>query len=104
LPLSRRVRGIELDGLTEMSPWPLELIGLPTLIISAEDDLYRTLPGARFTAEHIPSAELHVFESGGHLMVGQTDKVRKFVRDFIKRHRPALERCVAVARKHLQPA
>ena len=103
LPLSRRVRGIELDGLTKMTPWPLERITAPTLIISAEDDLYRTLPGARFTAEHIAGAELHVLESGGHLMVGQSQRVRKLVRDFLERHRQAPERAVA-APKALQPA
>ena len=91
LPLSGRVRGIELDGLTVMSSWPLERIGAPTLIISAEDDLYRTLPGARFTAEHMPNAQLHVLPSGGHLMVGRTQDVRKLVTEFLKdsaaRHR-----------------
>lgn len=87
LPLSRRVHGLELDGLTRMEPRPLEKIAVPTLIISAEDDLYRTLPGARFTAEHIPGAELHVLPRGGHLMVGQTASVRKLVRDFLERQR-----------------
>ena len=89
LPLSWRVHGLELDGRTRMEPWPLEKIGVPTLIISAEDDLYKTLPGARFTAEHIPGAELHVLPRGGHLMVGQTASVRKLVRDFLDRQRSA---------------
>lgn len=95
LPLSGRVRGIEIDGLTMMTPWPLEKIAVPTLIISAEDDLYKTLPGARFTAEHISGAELHVLESGGHLMVGQSSKVRELVRDFLKRHQPSSKRAPA---------
>ena len=103
LPLSQRVRGIEVDGLTEMRPLPLEDIALPTLIISAEDDLYRTLPGARLAAERIPSAELHVLKSGGHLMVGQTQRIAKLVRDFLKRHRQAPER-VHTQRKELEPA
>jgi pimeloyl-ACP methyl ester carboxylesterase len=83
LPLSRRVRGIELDGLTKMSPWPLEQIAVPTLIISAEDDLYKTLPGARFTAKHMPHAQLRVLPSGGHLMVGRTKEVRDLVTAFL---------------------
>jgi len=103
LPLSSRVRGIQLDGLTAMTPWPLEQIAVPTLIISAKDDLYRTLPGARFTAEHIPGAELHVLESGGHLMVGRTAKVRKLVRDFLQRN-PVSSRRVRTALKELEPA
>lgn len=85
LPLSGRVPGIALDSATEISPWPLERIHLPTLIISAEDDLFRTLPGARYTSEQIKGAELHVLESGGHLMVGQTAKVRRLIRAFLEK-------------------
>jgi pimeloyl-ACP methyl ester carboxylesterase len=104
LPLSPRVPGIELDGLTEMSPWPLERIGIPTLIISAEDDLYKTLPGARFTATGIPGAELHVLKSGGHLMVGQARTVRKLVKEFLQRQRHQPEPKAASKRRQLQPA
>lgn len=104
LPLSRRVRGIELDGLTILSPWPLERIKVPTLIISAQDDLYKTLPGARFTAERIPRAVLHVLQDGGHLMVGKTQQVRKLVREFVRQRPSTPERRVAVDQKELQPA
>lgn len=86
LPLSSRVGGIAADSNVEISQWSLERILAPTLIVSAEDDLFRTLPGARFTAEHIKGAELHVLKSGGHLMVGQSAKVRTLVRDFLARH------------------
>ena len=88
LPLSGRVRGIAVDGQTEMKPWPLERIAVPTLVVSADDDLYKTLPGARFTAEHIPGAKLHVLPSGGHLMVGRTAEVKELVRSFLKKCRP----------------
>ena len=88
LPLSSRVRGIAADSQAEISQWPLERISAPTLIVSAEDDLFRTLPGARFTAEHIKGAELHVLKSGGHLMVGQTARIEALVRDFLAAHRP----------------
>lgn len=91
-PLSARVRGIAVDSSIEIAPWPLERIRVPTLIVSAEDDLFRTLPGARFTAEHISGAELHVLKSGGHLMVGQGLQVRKWVQDFLRSRRPARRR------------
>jgi len=104
LPLSERVRGIELDGLTEMSPWPLERITAPTLIISAEDDLYKTLPGARFTAERIRGAELHVLKSGGHLMVGQTAKVNKLMRQILERRRANPADGVRASAQELEPA
>jgi pimeloyl-ACP methyl ester carboxylesterase len=86
-PLSSRVRGIEVDSRTQMSPWPLERLVVPTLIVSAEDDLYKTLPGARFTAERIKGAEMRVLKSGGHLMVGQRTRVRKWVGDLLRRNR-----------------
>lgn len=86
-PLSARVLGLEVDSRTEILPWPLERIAVPTLIVSAEDDLYRTLAGARFTAERIKGAELRVLTQGGHLMVGQSDRVRTWIDDFLRRNR-----------------
>jgi pimeloyl-ACP methyl ester carboxylesterase len=83
LPLSERVRGIELDSADMPGPWPLADIRAPTLVISAEDDLFRTLPGARFTAEGIPGAELRVLANGGHLMLGQQERVRRWIEDFL---------------------
>jgi pimeloyl-ACP methyl ester carboxylesterase len=88
LPLSMRVKGIAADGAADIHAWPLEQISCPVLIISAEDDLYKTPPGARFTAKHISGAELHVFKTGGHLMVGQTAKLRRLARDFLQHRWP----------------
>jgi pimeloyl-ACP methyl ester carboxylesterase len=102
LPLSARVRGIEVDSLTKMSPWPLDRIVLPTLIISAEDDLYRTLPGARFTAGRIPGAELEVLPTGGHLMVGQTEHVHLLISNFLEDGRTAKPQPSRPKTKHAQ--
>lgn len=85
LPLSRRVRGIAVDSNTEIKPWPLEQVRVPSLVVSAEDDLYGTLPGAKYTAERIAGCELKILESGGHLMLGQGGVVRNCVRDFLSR-------------------
>ena len=87
LPLSRRVRGITVDSNAAVGPWPLEQMRVPTLIVSAEDDLFRTLPGARFTAEHLPDAKLKILESGGHLMVGKGEQVQRWIRDFLSQRR-----------------
>lgn len=81
----RRVRGITVDSHMTIEPWPLEQVCVPTLRVSAEDHLYRTLPGARYTAGHIPGCELKILKNGGHLMLGQDGKVRKLVRDFLTR-------------------
>ena len=85
LPVSRRVAGIANDGATRIEAWPLERIDAPTLVISAEDDGYGTLPCARDPAAHIRGAELMVLEDGGHLMVGRTREVRDRVALFLAR-------------------
>jgi pimeloyl-ACP methyl ester carboxylesterase len=85
LPLSGRIAGIEAEDAFQMKPWPLQRIGAPTLVVSAEDDLFRTLPGARFTAQGIPGAELEVLPDGGHLMVGHGVRVEARVADFLRR-------------------
>ena len=85
LPLSSRVAGIAVDSSVTLSPWPLERIRVPVLIISATDDLFKTLPGAQFTTEQIPGAELRVLEHGGHLMVGQGEQVKDWIRQFLGR-------------------
>ena len=107
LPLSGRVRGIAVDSSIELSPWPLERIKVPVLIVSAKDDLWKTLPGARFTSEHMPGAELRVLESGGHLMIGHEKQVTGWIRQFLAAHsterrvrggkQPASERVLAEA-------
>jgi hypothetical protein len=89
LPLSRRVGGIDVDSKHAIGPWPLERIAAPTLVISATDDLFNTLPGARYTAERIPEAELVVLPSGGHLMVSRGDEVRAAIAVFLIRRLPA---------------
>ena len=103
LPLSRRIRGIDVDSTTELKPWPLKRLKVPTLIISAEDDLFKTLPGARFTADHIRGAELQVLETGGHLMVGHNARVRRWIGTFLRKRpitKPKHDRHIA---KVLEP-
>lgn len=86
-PLSKRIAGIRADSGIELSEWPLTEINAPTLIVSAEDDLFQTLPGARFTAERIKGAELRILPSGGHLMIGRSEQVQEAVADFLRRLR-----------------
>jgi pimeloyl-ACP methyl ester carboxylesterase len=85
LPLSARAAGIRADSEDAIGPWPLERLAAPTLVISAEDDLFNTLPGARHTAERVPGAELIALPSGGHLMVARVGEVRDAVADFVRR-------------------
>lgn len=86
LPLSERVDGIIADTTSKLLRPDFERIDAPTLVISAKDDLYHTLPGARFAADHIPNAELKVFKTGGHLLIGHGEDMRKAIGAFLARY------------------
>jgi 2-hydroxy-6-oxonona-2,4-dienedioate hydrolase len=85
LPLSSRMAGIRYDSETRIEAWPLERIEVPTLVIATADDLYETLPAARYTAEHIKGAELVALETGGHLLVGRVVEIQLKIADFLRR-------------------
>ena len=82
-PLSLRFPGINIDSNPDLGPLPLEKISVPTLIISARDDLFNTLPAAEFAAGKIPNSTLVVYDTGGHLLVNRTDEVRDVVERFL---------------------
>lgn len=84
-PLSLRFAGINVDSTADLHELPLEMIAAPTLIISARDDLFNTLPAAEHAASKIPNAELIVYDTGGHLMVGRLPEVRDAIRTFVAR-------------------
>lgn len=72
LPVSPRRLGLINDAaVTSALPrYELERIAAPTLVVSAEDDLFGTFDGARYSAAHIPGARFIGYPSGGHLWVG----------------------------------
>lgn len=81
-PLSLRSRGIALDSIPRPGD-DLNAIAVPTLIITARDDLFNTRPGAEHAAGEIPNARLVIYETGGHLLVGRTAETRAEVRRFL---------------------
>jgi pimeloyl-ACP methyl ester carboxylesterase len=84
-PLSLRMAGINVDSNPKLGELPLEKITAPTLIISARDDLFNTLPAAEFAASRIPGARLVVYETGGHLLLGHQEDILNEVRAFLAR-------------------
>lgn len=90
-PLSLRSAGINLDSIPDLQRPRLERITAPTLVISARDDLFNTLPAAEFAARSIAGASLHVFDSGGHLLVGRGRETRSIIRAFLARAAGAIE-------------
>jgi pimeloyl-ACP methyl ester carboxylesterase len=87
LPVSQREKGIWNDA--TISPavprYDLERIRVPTLLISAEDDLYGTFPSARYTADHIPGARFVGYPTGGHLLLGHWKEASSEVVAFLRR-------------------
>lgn len=84
-PLSLRFPGINIDSQPDLHPPPLDKIAAPSFIISARDDLFNTLPAAEYAASTIPNAELTVYDTGGHLLVGREKDVREKLRGFLAR-------------------
>lgn len=79
LPLSERLEGLRIDSTPNFERLPLETIAVPTLVVGARDDLFKTLPAAEFIADTVPGAKRVVFETGGHLMLGRQEELRRAV-------------------------
>lgn len=84
-PMSMRYEGIMNDnknGATTTRP-SYESINVPTLLISAKDDLYKTYPKAEYAAKFIPNAKFVAFESGGHLLLRHDSEVRELIQEHL---------------------
>ena len=90
LPVSARRDGLINDAtvIPALARYDLERIAVPTLAISAEDDLFGTYDGARYTAEHVPGARFLGFSSGGHLCVGHNEEITEEIAVLFNGTRP----------------
>ena len=87
LPVRMRYRGMINDATSQNGSerrYALERIAAPTLLLSAADDLYRTLPVARYAVTIIPNARLIAFETGGHFLLGHDAEVWPAVASFLR--------------------
>ena len=84
-PISRRFAGINSDSRmsANLKRCALEDIRVPTLVISASDDLYGTYESSVYTARKIPHARFAGFDSGGHLLLGHALDARAKVTAFV---------------------
>jgi pimeloyl-ACP methyl ester carboxylesterase len=89
LPVSQRERGIWSDAtISPVLPrYDLERIRVPTLSISAEDDLYGTYPSARYSAAQISGARFVGYAKGGHLLLGHWKEASTEVVAFLQKIR-----------------
>ena len=78
-PVTDRVQGIDFDAFVsnvDVNNYELERITVPTLVVHTKDDPLISYEAAERAAGRIPGARLLSLESGGHLMLGQTDAIR----------------------------
>jgi pimeloyl-ACP methyl ester carboxylesterase len=90
LPVRQRLRGMMNDAKSQSGSelrYPIDSIAAPTLLLSAEDDLYRTLTVARHAAKLIPQARLIQFEQGGHFLLGHEAEIWTAVAEFLREAR-----------------
>jgi pimeloyl-ACP methyl ester carboxylesterase len=87
-PISLRQVGLELERELTTAPLsePLGSMRVPTLAISAKDDLYGTLRNARFIVKHVRGARLVAYPSGGHVFVEHNDQMVETVVAFLRAH------------------
>jgi len=86
LPMSERQQGLQNDAHYASTPQSLALeqIRVPTLLISLEDDFYRTFEPAKIIAARIPGARLVTYPTGGHVWVGHDPEVFAEVVGFLR--------------------
>jgi 2-hydroxy-6-oxonona-2,4-dienedioate hydrolase len=96
LPISEREEGLRNDTKfpSTSQPVPLDRIKAPTLVISLEDDFYRTIGPARFIAAKIPGARLVTYTSGGHVWIGHDAELFAEVEAFLREHSLKTSRAV----------
>lgn len=91
-PVAPRADGIAFDAFVSnpaVNGCVLEDIAVPTLLIHAQDDPLASYDAAERAAARIPGAVLLRLGSGGHLTLGQTDRVRVAIDSFLTTPAPA---------------
>lgn len=90
-PASMRAAGVDNDvaHLTALSPYPLERIVAPTLVVHGTADRTAAFSHAEFVVDRVPKAKLAAIVGGEHLcMISHRDEVRAHIRSFLKAHAP----------------
>lgn len=91
-PVQPRCRGFVFDAFVS-NRWvrnaPLEQLAVPTLLIHAADDSLAPYTHATAAARRIPGTAFVTIERGGHLFLGQEQRVRHEVASFLSAVFPA---------------
>jgi pimeloyl-ACP methyl ester carboxylesterase len=85
-PVAPRRAGVLVDAYrttVEVNDYPLEEVAVPTLVVHAVDDPLTSYEAAVAAVSRIPGAHLVSLDSGGHLLLGQTERLSKELDAFL---------------------
>ena len=86
-PISHRQPGMVNDANnTPFLNYQLNQITVPTLVIHTEDDGLVSFTHGEYAAKNIPNSRFITLQSGGHMLMGQHDRVRMDVIEFLTQH------------------
>lgn len=90
LPVGERKDGVMLDAsiinpdmARNYDSYPIESLQVPTLIFHAKDDKLARYEDTINVLSRFPNCTFISFETGGHLMVGHSEEIKKAVSEFI---------------------
>lgn len=92
LPVGERKEGVVLDAsitnpdmARNYDSYVIEELQMPTLILHAKDDKLASYQDVEKALNRFPDCTFVPFETGGHLMAGNEEEVKKAVVEFIKK-------------------
>ena len=78
------------DMARNFEDYPIEDLQIPTLILHAKDDKLASYNDTERAVSRFPNCTFVSFESGGHLMAGHGEEIKKAVSYFVsKQHKKA---------------
>jgi pimeloyl-ACP methyl ester carboxylesterase len=85
-PVTWRIDGLGNEGaaIDPQANYRLEAIGVPTLVVHAEDDHINPFSYGEYTAAHIRGAQFLSFVTGGHLLLGHHTEIRAKANAFLR--------------------
>lgn len=93
MPVNDRKDGVVLDAsianpdmARNFEDYPIEDLQIPTLIFHAKDDKLASYNDTERVVSRFPNCTFVSFESGGHLMSGHGEEIKKAVCDFVMKH------------------
>ncbi|KCZ71099.1 putative hydrolase or acyltransferase of alpha/beta superfamily [Candidatus Methanoperedens nitroreducens] len=86
-PISQRQAGMVNDRTNfPFLDYPLDQITVPTLVVYARDDTLVNPSHSQYAAQKIPDAKVITLKSGGHILMGQHERVGPEIVKFLNQH------------------